>query len=74
MQHPNADLRNSLRTRRHFLQQTSAGLSALALSSILGADGFAADGNKLDPLAAKKPHHAPRAKSVIWLFLERIKV
>jgi hypothetical protein len=59
-----------LHTRRHFLQQTSAGLSALALSSMLGADGFAADGGKLDPLAAKKPHHAPRAKSVIWCFLE----
>ncbi len=56
--------------RRHFLQQTSAGLSALALSSILGTDGFAAEGNRLDPLAAKKPHHTPRAKSVIWLFLE----
>ena len=65
-----ADQSNALHTRRHFLQQTSAGLSALALSSILGADGLAADGNKLDPLAPKKPHHTPRAKSVIWLFLE----
>jgi hypothetical protein len=63
---------NVLRSRRNFLQQSSAGLSALALASILGADGFGADGTKavLDPLEAKKPHHRVRAKSVIWLFME----
>ena len=63
---------NALHNRRNFLQQTGAGLSALALSAILGEDGFAADGTKavLDPLAAKKPHHRVRAKSVIWLFME----
>ena len=40
------------------------GLGALAVSAMLqGAD-------KRDPLAAKKPDHAPTAKSVIWLFME----
>ncbi len=62
----------ALHSRRNFLQHSSAGLSALALSSILGEDGFSADGTKtpLDPLAPKKPHHRVRAKSVIWLFME----
>src|ERR1700730_18553859 len=23
-----------------------------------------------DPLAAKQPHHTPKAKSIIWLFIE----
>jgi hypothetical protein len=59
----------ALRHRRAFLQQSGAGLSALALSTLLAKDGIALDG-PLDPLAAKKPHHRVRAKSVIWCFLE----
>src|SRR3954471_14735033 len=49
----------SIRTRRHFL----GGLGALALSSMLQAE-------QADPLAPKKPHHTPTAKSVIFLFME----
>ena len=57
--------------RRNFLAQASGGLGAIALSSILSENGFAADGSKIpDPLAAKKPHHAAKAKSVIFLFME----
>jgi hypothetical protein len=43
--------------------RTSSGLSALALSSMLQAE-------QTDPLAPKKPHHIPTAKSVIFLFME----
>src|SRR5215510_9726988 len=60
--------------RRDFLLQSSAGLCSIALSSMLAEDGFASgidDKPSIpDPLAPKTPHHKPRAKSVIWLFLE----
>jgi len=65
---------NLLLARRNFLLQSSAGLCSIALSSMLAEDGFASgidDKPSIpDPLAPKAPHHKPRAKSVIWLFLE----
>jgi Protein of unknown function (DUF1501) len=52
------------RSRRDFLMRSSGGLGALAVSAMLqGAD-------RPDPLAPKKPDHAPTAKSVIFLFME----
>src|SRR6476646_3108094 len=53
-----------VRTRREFLTRSCGGLGALALSSMLQASA------PVDPLAPKKPHHEPKAKSVIWLFME----
>jgi hypothetical protein len=49
--------------RRWFLQDCAIGLGALALQSLLARE---ARGN---PMAARKPHHAPRAKRVIFLFM-----
>jgi hypothetical protein len=49
--------------RRQFLMRSGSGLGALAISSMLQAE-------QTDPLAPKKPHHIPTAKSVIWLFME----
>ena len=46
--------------RRWFLRQCGIGLGSIACRQLLSAD---------DPLAAKKPHHAPRAKNVIFLFM-----
>ena len=46
--------------RRWFLRQCGIGLGSIACRQLLGAD---------DPLAAKKPHHEPRAKNVIFLFM-----
>src|SRR5262245_2376776 len=64
----------ALSHRRRFLLQSSAGLCSIALSSMLAEDGLASvfdnQTEVLDSLAPKKPHHTPRAKSVIWLFLE----
>ena len=55
--------------RREFLKKAGAGFGMLALADILGAeDLLRADG--LDPLAPRAPHHAPKAKSIIWLFME----
>ncbi len=50
-------------TRREFLQRTGAGFGALALSWLLGQDSAHA-------IAPVWPHHQPRAKSVIFLFME----
>jgi hypothetical protein len=64
------------RTRREFLWQTGGGFTALALAGLLGEDFFArqtvaADGMSkfINPLAPKKPHHTPKAKSCIFLFM-----
>ncbi len=63
------------RTRREFLWQTGGGFGAAALASMLATDGFfagnvaAAEADYQNPLAAKPAHFAPRAKSVIFLFM-----
>jgi uncharacterized protein (DUF1501 family) len=51
-------------TRRWFLRDCGIGLGALALNALLGETASAAD-----PLASKKPHFAPKAKRVIFLFM-----
>ena len=53
-------------TRRWFLEQSTYGLGTMALSQLLGTSAFAAPEN---PLAPKKPHYAPRAKNIIFLFM-----
>jgi len=55
-----------LTTRREFLLRGGAGFGGLALAHLL-AGGAAAGTN---PLAAKAPHHAAKAKRVIFLFME----
>ncbi|QDV60908.1 DUF1501 domain-containing protein [Crateriforma conspicua] len=63
------------RTRREFVWQSGAGFGAAALSAMLGRDGFfgqsaqAAETNYQNPLAPKPPAFAPKAKSVIFLFM-----
>jgi len=56
--------------RRDFLSQASAGLGGIALAAMLAEDAFAEGTAAPDPLAPKTPHLTPRAKSVIWLFME----
>jgi hypothetical protein len=62
------------RSRRDFLRNAGSGLGAFALASMLDQDGLlpkaAAATSVPDPLAPKKPHFKPTAKSVIWVFLE----
>jgi uncharacterized protein (DUF1501 family) len=62
-------------TRRHFFKECGMGLGSMALASLLnrellaGADqGVQAKPQFGNPLAAKQPHFAPRAKRVIYLF------
>ena len=58
-------------TRREFLTTAAGGIGGLALASFLAQDAAAAypSGKVLNPLAAKKPHFAPRAKNCIFFFL-----
>lgn len=59
-----------LQSRREFFTTGAAGLGGLALTSLLADDGLAEPAPQLaDPLAVKPPHFAPKAKSVIFLFL-----
>ena len=56
-------------TRRHFLQQTTAGIGGIALSSLLAGETPAAERSAINPLAPAEPHFAPRAKRVIYLHM-----
>src|SRR5215510_1369524 len=66
-------------SRRDFLFESCGGLSGLALAHLLNQDGLlaatvndrACDSKPVgfNPYAPKKPHFAPRAKSVISLFM-----
>jgi len=65
--------RELLHTRREFLARGGAGFGALALAHLLQSEASGAAGKAAgatNPLAARKPHFAPRAKSVIFLFME----
>jgi len=55
------------RPRRAFLSDLGLGFTGLALGSMLQRDGFASSGVWAPPDG--KPHFPPRAKSVIWLFM-----
>src|SRR6266540_1370965 len=59
-------------TRRELLQRAGGGLGWLAFTTMLQHTGFleanAGTATALNPLAPKRPHFRPRAKSVIWIF------
>ena len=50
-------------SRRQMLQRSGMGFGALALNWMMQQEAAAA-------VATKESHHAPQAKSVIWLFME----
>src|SRR5918999_3928096 len=57
-------------SRRDFLARAGSGFGALALGALLARDGVAAAVTGRNPMAPKPPHFTPKAKSVIWLFME----
>lgn len=61
--------RLQLRTRRHFLQQSTAGLGGIALSALMADENSAAERSAANPLAPQKPHHVAKAKRVIYLHM-----
>jgi hypothetical protein len=58
-----------LQTRRHFFKDCAIGLGSLALASLLNEGEAHAGDPFANPLAPRQPHFAPRAKSVIYLFM-----
>src|SRR3954454_6482266 len=68
-------IRSAQYSRRDFLARTSAGFGALALGALTPLDAGAELRAKpplidpLNPYAARPPHFAPRAKSVIFLYM-----
>lgn len=62
-------------TRRHFFRQAGFGIGSVALTALLNERLFAevpttaALASALNPFAVKPPHFAPKAKSVIYLFM-----
>src|SRR6266498_3045634 len=57
-------------SRREFFQRAGSGLAGMALASLLHEDGRLKAAIMPDPLTLKTPHHPPKAKAVIWLFME----
>ncbi|HLJ53479.1 MAG TPA: DUF1501 domain-containing protein [Chthonomonadaceae bacterium] len=64
------------RTRRQFLWEAGAGFAGTALAGMLDAGFFAQQAHAADgvtgwrnPLAPKRPHFTPKAKSVIFLYM-----
>lgn len=58
-------------TRRTFFKEVGYGIGGLALSQLLVESAFAKGPHQrvLNPMAPKKPHFGPKAKSVIFLFM-----
>ena len=58
-------------TRRHFFEQCGVGLGKIALASMLCGGASRAFASTLDnPMLPRAPHFAPKAKHVIYLFME----
>ena len=59
-------------SRRSALKAAALGFGNLALASLLSEEGRAAasDDRARDPLAVRRPHFAPRARRVIFLFMK----
>jgi len=58
-------------SRREFLTRAGAGFGLLALADLLASPASAIDiATAANPLAVRPSHFAPKAKSVIWLFME----
>src|SRR5690348_14261430 len=62
-------------SRREWLAKLGTGFGAMGLAAVLadagllGEDAKAATDAAASPLASKPPHYAPRAKHVIFLFM-----
>ena len=60
-----------IQSRRKFFRSCAGGIGTIALANLLSADGYGAtDSLNTNPLAPKPPMFAPKAKNVIFLFME----
>jgi hypothetical protein len=59
-----------IQSRRRFFRDCAGGIGTIALADLLAREGRAAGLPDVNPLAPKKPHFAPKAKNVIFMFME----
>jgi len=62
----------NFRSRRAFLKNAGLGCGSLAMTSLLNDEGILSKANAAEPPTlshTRPPHFAPKAKSVIWLFM-----
>src|SRR5580692_8463046 len=60
-----------IQSRRNFFRTVGGGIGTVALSSLMQTDGYGATGAPAaSPLAPKPPMFAPKAKNVIFMFME----
>ena len=67
---PCGRVETNIRNRRDFLRKVGGGFGSLALLDLLAGDRLLAAPPRALSNMPPMPHHAPRAKSVIWLFME----
>src|SRR5438094_972770 len=58
-----------IQTRRSFFQECAGGIGIIAMSQLMAQEGRGAAVD-VNPLAPKPPHFAPKAKNVIFMFME----
>jgi uncharacterized protein (DUF1501 family) len=58
-----------IQTRRDFFRKCAGGLGTIALANLLESEGYGATADT-NPLAPKPPMFAPKAKNVIFMFME----
>lgn len=58
-----------IQTRRRFFQDCAAGIGTVALAQLMEREGRGAVA-EVNPLAPRKPHFPPKAKNVIFMFME----
>src|SRR5580704_9841963 len=63
------ELFRSIQNRRNFFKDCAGGIGIVALAQLMQQEGRGAV-PPINPLAPKIPHFAPRAKNVIFLFME----
>src|SRR5438105_187290 len=56
--------------RRSFLRQAGCGFASVALAVMWAEEQIVAEEKAAAPLASKQPHHRPRAKNVIFLYMD----
>ena len=57
-------------TRRDFFRRCAGGIGTAALARLLQGEGRLDAATRNDPLSPKAPHFAPKAKNVIFMFME----
>src|SRR3954465_15363316 len=58
-----------IQSRRKFFRECAGGIGTVALAQLMAGEGRAATAQQ-NPLSPKPPHFAPKAKNVIFMFME----